>query len=453
LIDLGTLGGNFSWACSINDNGQIVGWSYADPSPPGLPAPPGMQPAATLFDPTGNGNNVNLRGLGDVEQGAGTSINARGQIVGYCGGLPMSNRATLFDPTGNGNNIDLGIVGDCYSSEPFSINEDGLIVGASHGIFLLPFRAISRATLFCMNNPNNNINLGTLGGDFSGAYSINNAGQIVGYATTASDCWSDCGHATLFDSTGSGNNTSLGILAGYSRSTAYSINDAGIIVGVSETYFDAPVSALQRATLFDPTGSGSNIDLGTLGGDSSLARSINSSAEIVGYAQDSSGVQRATMFDRSGNGNNIDLNNLIDPALGWELTYATSINDHGWIVGVMSKANYYSHAFLLVPITISPDEQIQEILDFIETSVSEGTLEGVGPGKSADNRLNALINMLESTSDLIVGEYFDDAYAHLVDVLKKCDGQVPAPDFVSGEGREELAQMIMELMEDLVGEE
>jgi len=105
-----------------------------------------------------------------------------------------------------------------------------------------------------------------------------------------------------------------------------------------------------------------------------------------------------------------------------------------------------------VVIEVPPDEQIIQIIEFIETSVAEGTLEGVGPGKSAGNRLNALINMLESTSDLIVGGYYDDAYTHLVGVLKKCDGQVPPPDFVDGEAREELADKIMELMEDLVEE-
>jgi Leucine-rich repeat (LRR) protein len=95
------------------------------------------------------------------------------------------------------------------------------------------------------------------------------------------------------------------------------------------------------------------------------------------------------------------------------------------------------------------DYQPEQILEFFDTSVADGTLEGVGPGNSPDNRLKALRNMLEATSDLIVGEYYDDAYAQLVNILKKCDGQFPPPDFVTGEAREELANMIMELMEDL----
>ena len=93
---------------------------------------------------------------------------------------------------------------------------------------------------------------------------------------------------------------------------------------------------------------------------------------------------------------------------------------------------------------VPPIEQIQQILDFIEISVSEGTLEGIGPGKSAENRLNALINMLESAKDFIIAEDFVNAFDQLVDVLGKCDGDISPPDFVTGEAREELANLVGE---------
>jgi hypothetical protein len=102
-----------------------------------------------------------------------------------------------------------------------------------------------------------------------------------------------------------------------------------------------------------------------------------------------------------------------------------------------------------VVIEVPPAEQIEQILEFFDTSVADRILIGVGLGNSADNRLKALRNMLEAISDLIVGEYYDDAYEQLIDILKKCDGQDPPPDFVTGEAREELANMIMELMEDI----
>lgn len=93
--------------------------------------------------------------------------------------------------------------------------------------------------------------------------------------------------------------------------------------------------------------------------------------------------------------------------------------------------------------------QIANILDFIDTSVADGNMVGVGSGNSANKKLNALINMFEATNDLIVGEYYDDACGQLTDILKKCDGQVPPPDFVAGEAVEELVERILLLMEDL----
>lgn len=207
------------------------------------------------------------------------------------------------------------------------------------------------------------VDLGTLGGDSSVAYSINNSGQIVGQATDAD------GHnrATLFDPTGSGNNIDLGGLAGDSE--ARSINDKGQIVGqawfppgylraarwdpadgsygpaidldplpdsqssraygmnnsaqiVGQSYFIA--GDYWRATLWDPVDGGYNIvDLGTLGGDSSLARSINDSAQVVGEAETGSGLVEATLFDATGAGSNVNLS-------AWK---AFSVNNNGLIVG------------------------------------------------------------------------------------------------------------------------
>jgi probable HAF family extracellular repeat protein len=71
------------------------------------------------------------------------------------------------------------------------------------------------------------IDLGTLGGTNSWASSINDSGQIVGQAYTSSDYR----HACLFDPTGGGANIDLGTLSGYQFSSTGSINDSGQIVG------------------------------------------------------------------------------------------------------------------------------------------------------------------------------------------------------------------------------
>ena len=53
VIDLGTLGGNRSEVHSVSNNGQIVGEAMDEQS----------QYYATLFDPTGQGNNIDLNTL------------------------------------------------------------------------------------------------------------------------------------------------------------------------------------------------------------------------------------------------------------------------------------------------------------------------------------------------------------------------------------------------------
>lgn len=96
-----------------------------------------------------------------------------------------------------------------------------------------------------------------------------------------------------------------------------------------------------------------------------------------------------------------------------------------------------------------PEEQIAEILDFIDMSVDAGDLEGTGNGNSPTNRLNALMNMIEAAGDLIEAGDIDEACGQLMAVYNKCDGEFPPPDFVEGDAREELAQMIIDLMASL----
>jgi uncharacterized membrane protein len=188
--------------------------------------------------------------------------------------------------------------------------------------------------LFDPTGAGSNIDLGTLGGDSSQAWSINDAAQIVGTAD---------GRATLFDLTGAGSNLDLGTLGG-DLSAASSINEAGQIAGRARNS-----QGRSRATLFDATGAGNNIDLGTLGGGESEALSINDAGQITGGAEDTQGGWRATLFDPAGAGNNIDLNNLIDPASSWTLVSAYDINASGWIVGKGTNPQGEKHAFLLVP--------------------------------------------------------------------------------------------------------
>jgi probable HAF family extracellular repeat protein len=307
VIDLGTLGGDYSWAYSISDRGQIVGQATASDG----------HFRATLFDPTGAGNNIDLGTLGGDESDA-RSINDAGQIVGSAHSSQGVERAALFDPTGAGNNIDLGTLGG-DESDARSINDAGQIAGWAHSS-----HDVARVTLFDPTGAGNNIDLG-----YGWASSINSAGQIVGGLEGP---WGEC-LGFLYDPSGASRTRSF--------QCASCINDAGQFVASADGF----------ATLFDATGARDNVCLGAFGGRASDACSINDAGQIVGYSFFGPMCHdpRATLFDPTGRGNNADLNTLIDPASGWTLTFAKDINNPGWIVGEGINPEGEVHAFLLVP--------------------------------------------------------------------------------------------------------
>jgi len=130
-------------------------------------------------------------------------------------------------------------------------------------------------------------------------------------------------------------------------------------------------------------------------------------------------------------------------------TYPFDI-DGNKIVGYYDAPGSPGHGFIYTFDQAStPEEQIEEILDFVYESVGDGTLVGVGPGKSAENRLVAVMNMLEDAWVWIEGGSYHQACHQLQDVLKKCDGQKFPADTVEGDAAAELSDRISDLMDDM----
>ncbi len=210
--------------------------------------------------------------------------------------------------------------------------------------------------------------------------------------------------AVLFDSTGDGNNVDLGSLPGYVSAIAFSVNDSGQIVGRANNLDMSIDNWNPRAVLFDPTGNGNNIHLGTLPGyDSAEAFSINNKGRIVGRvlineSPHGSLIGTAVLFDPTGAGNNIKLEDLIDPDLGWRLECAICINDNGWIVCWGGKSSFDSTSFLLTPVPAGPaDFQRDGDVDLEDYAI----LTAAWRSKPADDNWNPICDISVPKDDLI----------------------------------------------------
>jgi probable HAF family extracellular repeat protein len=179
----------------------------------------------------------------------------------------------------------------------------------------------------------------------------NNLGQVVGSSGL---------HAAIWNGSTA---TDLGTVGSGVMSFAYDINDAGQVVGASDTWG----TTLRQAAIWNGT-------VGTalgLAGLTSAALAINNPGQVVGWGQ----VQEAIYYPADYqplNPNRVwytiwtnhafvwndtvatDLNTaLFAIGAGWVLTEATGINDLGQIVGsATNRITGARQAFLLTPVPL-----------------------------------------------------------------------------------------------------
>jgi probable HAF family extracellular repeat protein len=119
------------------------------------------------------------------------------------------------------------------------------------------------------------------------------------------------------------------------------------------------------------------MDLGTLGGNNSVAYGMNNAGMAVGMAETTDGMPHAFIATSSGMGGSVrmsDLNDLVPTNSGWMLMEARGINAAGQIVG-FGMYGGRTNAFLLTPVSAPV------------MTMSAPASQVVGPGASATLRM------------------------------------------------------------------
>jgi probable HAF family extracellular repeat protein len=248
--------------------------------------------------------------------------------------MSMSDKSLRAFVLGQGQMYDVGLLSPLEQDDAFSIatdiNSDGRIVGYSNN-------SEGRLHAYHWDHENGMVDLGSLSTGRSYAYSINDAGRVVG--------WSQVEGMSGYRAFKWKEETGIAELEGNPGlpSVAYAINNAGNICGASGTLWN-----VLRAALWTTD---DVIDLGTIADMSfSSGQDLNDIGHVVGWSYPAARCKvrsgQAVIWDRQ-NGMQ-DLNTLISPDSGWQLHKAMGVNNDGRIVGCGTFEGR-QQSFLLTP--------------------------------------------------------------------------------------------------------
>jgi probable HAF family extracellular repeat protein len=242
------------------------------------------------------------------------AINNAGQVAGTSG-----QSAFRYTKTAKEQMEDVGKYSAKGIHRGFGINSSGIVVGDSS--FGMNY---THAAVFMNGSA---VDLGTLrqGGTFSRANAINTFGQVVGFSGEKADyMYGRAFIVSTFDR-GSGMKD-LGTLGG-AYAQAWSINDFGFVTGNSQ--LNTKVEATHAFIWQKVKGMS---DLGTLGGDFSYGMSINANNHVVGYSTIKENNERIHAFLHDGK-QMIDLGTLGGASMESDRSFALGINANDQVVG------------------------------------------------------------------------------------------------------------------------
>ncbi len=362
ITDLGTLGGPFSEAVSVNNRSLVSGASSL----------PDGTTHAVLWQ-QGRITDIAATGLGGpASNSRAFDVNERGQATGaaesstpdpngedFCSfGTHLTCPSFLWQ---NGAMTPLRTLGG-NNNFVFAINNRGQVAGVSENnthdsSCAVPFQVRDFEAAIWGPSPGTLHELPPLGGDTVGeATWINDLGQAVGSsgscANTLLPPLAVGPHAVLWEN---GVPTDLGNLGGTCSTPCTSpvlgpygntplfISNQGQVVGLSALKGDATFHA------FLWTKAAGIQDLQTLSGDvASVGLAINGSGEAVGLSLDEGGNPRAFLWR---NGVMTDLNTLVPADSPFLLLFvADVINASGEIAGFGLTNSFEVHGFLATPI-------------------------------------------------------------------------------------------------------